>query len=324
MTSSESSEQPQVRRRKFLQTTAGIVPLKPAFLDGWWGSDYDFAVMNNGDVLAEDPAEIDFTGSVVQSVSEDDGTASVTLAARDLPQVQSNGNVYAGLTESEATDLFGTNLSDVNGAVAQAKEGSFTNYAAAVYDHTAATAQYILHKARGTIDSPEAVQDGDYLGAYRAAAYGGDGDFHTAADVFVKAKTPTGNNNQIIPSVLSLRTRDSNDSLISGLRVTENHHAETPNGTLKHNRVTVSSNTTASGDGYYSVDTSGGAVTLTLASADAMDGIEINVKRNGANSVTIDTEGSETVDDSTSISLGTDNDSATLVYNADTSDWEVF
>jgi len=95
-------------------------------------------------------------------------------------------------------------------------------------------------------------------------------------------------------------------------------------GSKVYRRNTVSSSVSTSGEEVISVDSSGGAVTLTLSSGDAIDGKKTMVKRNGANSVTIETEGSETIDDGTSFSLGADNDSVTLVYNSGNTDWEVF
>lgn len=95
-------------------------------------------------------------------------------------------------------------------------------------------------------------------------------------------------------------------------------------GTFEHTRSTVTSATTTSGEGYLSVDASGGAVTVTLASEDAEDGKELNVKRNGGNTVTLETEGSETIEDASSYTLDADGETVTLVFNADTTDWEVF
>jgi lipopolysaccharide export system protein LptA len=96
------------------------------------------------------------------------------------------------------------------------------------------------------------------------------------------------------------------------------------NGSFIHDRQTVSGSAVTDGSGYYSVDSSGGTRTLTLSTTDAADGKEINVKRNGPNSVTVDTEGSETIDDSNSFTLSGDNDSITVVYNSSNSDWEIY
>lgn len=58
----------------------------------------------------------------------------------------------------------------------------------------------------------------------------------------------------------------------------------------------VSSNTTTSGAGIYVVDASGGAITLTLATADVSIDAPIGVVKYGGGNLTVDTEGSETID----------------------------
>jgi len=98
----------------------------------------------------------------------------------------------------------------------------------------------------------------------------------------------------------------------------------TMDDTYIRNLSNVSSNTTTSGDDFYSVNTSGGSVTLTLSSSDAETGRVIHVKRNGTQKVTIDTQGSETIEGRSSAQLGTDDESVRLVYNGANSDWEIY
>lgn len=86
----------------------------------------------------------------------------------------------------------------------------------------------------------------------------------------------------------------------------------------------VSSNTVTSGHDFYSVNSSGSSVTITLSSSDAEDGRVIHVKRNGSNTVTVDTEGAETIDESSSVQLGADDESIKLVYNSSNTDWETY
>jgi len=86
----------------------------------------------------------------------------------------------------------------------------------------------------------------------------------------------------------------------------------------------VSSATTTSGHDFYSVDSSGGVVTVTLASSDAINGRVINVKRNGTNTVTIDTEGSETVEGGNEITIADDGNAVTLVFNSSLNDWQIY
>ena len=98
----------------------------------------------------------------------------------------------------------------------------------------------------------------------------------------------------------------------------------TMDDTYIRNLLNVSSDTTTKGDDFYSVDTSGGSVTLTLSSSDAETGRVIHVKRNGNQRVAIDTEGSETIDGRSSAQLGSDEESVRLVYNGANSDWEIY
>jgi len=78
------------------------------------------------------------------------------------------------------------------------------------------------------------------------------------------------------------------------------------------------SNVTTSGEEVVSVDTSGGAVTVTLASADANLGNFVTVidvgGAAGINSITVDTEGSETIDGQSSKTVSSDF-SAIIVYS---------
>jgi len=57
--------------------------------------------------------------------------------------------------------------------------------------------------------------------------------------------------------------------------------------------------------------------------ADAVGGREVNVKRDGAYDVTVDTEGSETIDGADSVDLQ-DKGSVTLVCNNAENDWEIW
>lgn len=71
--------------------------------------------------------------------------------------------------------------------------------------------------------------------------------------------------------------------------------------------TTFTNDTTTSGSGIYAYDTTGSTVTLTLASQDISDGRTIIVKDKGGgagnNAITVDTEGSENIDGSSSTSI---------------------
>lgn len=86
----------------------------------------------------------------------------------------------------------------------------------------------------------------------------------------------------------------------------------------------ITTATTATDAGrIYPVDTSGGAVTITLASSMVSEGAHLTVNDEGGaagtSAITIDTEGSETIDDSTSQSIGS-NYGALALYS-DGVDW---
>lgn len=79
----------------------------------------------------------------------------------------------------------------------------------------------------------------------------------------------------------------------------------------------ITSNTTISGRcDIAGVDSSGGAVTVTLSSSLISEGYPISLKdiggAAGTNTITIETEGSETIDGSTSGSISTNYGAATL------------
>jgi hypothetical protein len=122
----------------------------------------------------------------------------------------------------------------------------------------------------------------------------------------------------------TLSTADT--ARFDGLTVetTEDINQSDGDGSLIHSRATKSADFSTGDAGYYSVDTSGGAVTATIATADAVDGKELNFKRNGVNTVTVDTEGTATIDGGTEYELTSDDDSLTAVYNPDNDDWEVY
>jgi hypothetical protein len=106
--------------------------------------------------------------------------------------------------------------------------------------------------------------------------------------------------------------------------IKNNGNVEIRDGTIEHSINNVSSDTSTNGLEYYSVDSSSSTRTLTLASDDAVNGAKIAVKRNGGNDVTIDTEGSETIDGASSTTLTTDDESVTLIYNDSNTDWEIY
>lgn len=86
----------------------------------------------------------------------------------------------------------------------------------------------------------------------------------------------------------------------------------------------ITSNTLVSDAGYiYPVDTSGAVVTITLGSSMVSEGSHVVINDEGGaaatNAVTVDTEGSETIDGATSQSIGSDY--GTLSMYSDGSNW---
>jgi len=86
---------------------------------------------------------------------------------------------------------------------------------------------------------------------------------------------------------------------------------------------TVSSNITTTGERTIFADVSGGALTITLASADVYEGKAISIKDStgnaGTNAITVATEGTETIDGNASITLDANNESVNL--RSDGTNW---
>lgn len=106
--------------------------------------------------------------------------------------------------------------------------------------------------------------------------------------------------------------------------LTNGDQAFVDNSSVLHDRDDVAADTTTDGSGYYRVDSSGGDVTLTLASADALDGRETNIKNVGGGTTTVTTEETATIEGESSIEMGQDGQSVTVVYSANRDDWEIY
>jgi len=101
-----------------------------------------------------------------------------------------------------------------------------------------------------------------------------------------------------------------------------------PRPQVDDERVTtgaVTTNTTTSGEEVLLVDSSGGAVTITLASADLSTGNVVTVVDVGggaeSNPITVDTEGSENIDGGTSITVDTNYGATVVVADAGSGQW---
>lgn len=121
------------------------------------------------------------------------------------------------------------------------------------------------------------------------------------------------------PMDQSLRTTDSPE--FAGLTVngTADFRYQTTHG--------ITTNTTISAaNQIVGVDTSGGVVTITLASAMLAAGAWVVINdeggAGGTNAVTIDTEGTETIDGGSSLTIGTNNGSVNVYSNG--TNWFTF
>ena len=89
------------------------------------------------------------------------------------------------------------------------------------------------------------------------------------------------------------------------------------------NATLTSSNTTTGGEDIVFADVSSSSLTVTLATADARSGARIAVvdinSNAGTNAITVDTEGSGTINGASSITITTDGEAVTLV--SDGTDW---
>jgi hypothetical protein len=98
-------------------------------------------------------------------------------------------------------------------------------------------------------------------------------------------------------------------------------------GKLDDERATasVSTNTTTSGEEVLLVDTTGGAVTITLASADLATGNVVTVVDIGgaaaSNAITVDTEGGEGIDGGATTTVGSDYGATVVVGDAGSGQW---
>ena len=87
----------------------------------------------------------------------------------------------------------------------------------------------------------------------------------------------------------------------------------------------VTTNTTTSGEEVLLVDTSGGAVTITLASADLSTGTVVTIVdiggAAGTNVITVDTEGGEGIDDGTTTIVDSDYGATVVLADANSGQW---
>lgn len=132
-----------------------------------------------------------------------------------------------------------------------------------------------------------------------------------------------------LPSITDMDAA-GNDLVDGGTTVWDTSEGHVPRGSLDDVRATTtvtSASYTTSDEEVVFVDTAtiGGASTITLASADAVDGNAIRIMDVAgsakANPITVDTEGSETIDGDSSITIDTDYNAYVLI--SDGTNWKI-
>lgn len=128
-----------------------------------------------------------------------------------------------------------------------------------------------------------------------------------------------------LPSITDMDA-GGNDLVDGGTTIWDTSAGWVPRPQVDDERVTTgphTANVTTSGEEVLLVDTSGGAVTVTLASADVATGNSVAVVdvggAAGTNTITVDTEGSETIDNASSAQV--DSDYGAASYTSDGTNW---
>ena len=112
--------------------------------------------------------------------------------------------------------------------------------------------------------------------------------------------------------------------LLLALTYSSNVHALDDDDSIKGPITTITTNTTLDKT-YYTVlaDASSGAITVTLPQASTVDRVMFNIKKidSSVNKVTVDGNGSETIDGSTTFDLTGEDESITI--HCDGSSWYI-
>lgn len=264
--------------------------------NSYWGTDNVEAVL--------DAAPSEF-------VQRDYATNSGALVLTDMPV---DGNAAAGTEQSYTWSIDSTAL--------------LTAYAES--DGAGGLQNLLVHVPNsdfrvgdGTVSTSYAFQsDRDVSGThYRSAFWTENGPNGIWRLVDVTNGT-TLNQLRLFQTYLELY---SDIQLDTGETVVDYSNKHVPRAFIDQNAVsaTVTSNTTTSDEEVIFADTSGGALTITLASADAVDGNSIVVVDVGGasatNAITIDTEGTENIDGNGSTTVESNYGSITL--SSDGAQW---
>jgi len=128
-----------------------------------------------------------------------------------------------------------------------------------------------------------------------------------------------------LPSISDMDV-DGNDLVDAGTPIWDTSEGHVPRQQLDDERLTTGPHTadvTTSGEEVLLVDTSGGGVTVTLASADANNGNFVSIVdvggAAGTNAITLNTEGSENIDGGASNTM--ESDYGALIVSSDGTNW---
>lgn len=289
-------------------------------------SDVGTTSATDGHVIASDGTDFDseaITSVTGAHVSLSDLSDVGTTTATDGHVIASDGTDFdsEGIASVASAHLSVDDLSDVASATESAGDVLIWHGTNSQYENSPLTGGDGISVTNADASVTLAAVAGDLAGSGLTTS-------GSPADLDVGAGTAiTVNASDVQVTAGGITTTEIDTSIAPTWTGIHEHQADlnfTSNSTLDHDLQTVSTNTTTDGTGYWLVDSSGGAVTLTIASADASGAREINVKRSGSNTVTIATEGAETIDGSTTLGLTNDNESVTLVWDSANSDWKVY
>ena len=208
-----------------------------------------------------------------------------------VPTVGGSAQSWA-ITGSATSVSSMSDLSDAN--TSSAVDGSILRYESSAGEWQATTAANMLLNDTGQLQLPA-------TGASGGIVLGGDWSIYRSA-----AGTATIPSNNLIVG----------NELTSGSKFTSN-------GGRQVDLTSISGNTSlsAQNNDFVLVDTSGGAVTVTLPASHTA-GAKFEIKRNGANDVTVATSDADTIDGGADFTLDVDLMAVTVV--SDGANWQVF
>jgi hypothetical protein len=152
-----------------------------------------------------------------------DGSQNVTVPNGGLSLTGTSGHVTVGDTYDSAF-IDGLGFRTVSEGVDAA-----SNYVEQYVDASSVPAVMSLRKARGTVSSPTAVQDGDRAGRYAFAAYDGSNfDAIGRIEAYIDGSVSTDQT----PSMVEIQTDSGGSGLKKGLEIDSSQDITLPNGSL--------------------------------------------------------------------------------------------